>query len=944
MGKDDLKQLIAQARLDEAVAQLLEQIKAYSPASKSDKSVGKLSDILIINSGKLHGLQHDKMLGILDRQNEQVTMAQVQQAILYVLDELPDEFWNVPAQHPSTKQNSGNEQTELLEAVESLKQVQSGEFEYDLFVSFSSFDGEVLLPVVEKLRGYGLRVFISDQNLKDYAGISFSDTIEHALEYSQHFVLVSSPNSAKSGWVKYEYKTFFDQFHVHDQINRHIFVLRGIGFDLKFVPLFLRNMQIADNAEQIVNTLVAESRAQQQLKIKNEELRIKERKAKEAAEKVEEERIEADKQAKILAEEQLKEKQQKAEHERLEQQKFEEEQAEQQRLAAQKATEERIKTEKQDKLIADQLLKEKQQKAEQERLELQKLQKELERTEKQRLATQKAEEERIENEKQAKLLVDKQLKEKQQKEEQDRLKQQKLEEERVEQERLAAQKAEEEQSMPVLNQQPTSAETHRSLQDPAASKKMNPNRKKLIYLLSPLLLIALVVSIVYFTTKTPVSIQPPVQKEQEKVHEEDTIIQNIEPKNPESTVNQEAKRDSIARLAQQDEVSYKNATAKNTIEAFNEYMKAFPGGKYINQAKQKIDNLQSEKRQKQINIDNAAKDESFYNKATTQNTIEAFNAYLKAFPTGKYIAEAKQKINNLQINADNAEKDESSYNKAIAQNTIEAFNDYIKAFPSGKNMEQAKQNIDKLQIEKREKQIDVDNAAKEAANHQMVLVKGGEFMMGDDKSDFAFEKPAHKVIVSDFYIGKYEVTQKEWFDIMGTNPSSFNGCDNCPVEYVSWDDVQKFIQTLNNKSGKTYRLPTEAEWEYACRAGTTTPFNTGNNLTTSQANYNGNYPYNNNQKGVYREKTMPVGSFAPNALGLYDMHGNVWEWCNDWYDGKYYANSPQNNPKGPSTGSRRVFRGGSWDYYAQYCRSAYRGSYTPDDRSYFLGFRLALVP
>ena len=264
MDKDNLKLLIAQARLDEAVAQLLEQIKAYTPISKSDKSVGKLSDILIINSGKLHGLQHDKMLGILDLQKEMVTLAQVQQAILYVLDELPDEFWNVPPQHPTAKQNSGNEQTRLLESVESLEQGQSNVFEFDHFVSSSSIDREFLQPVVEKLRGYGLRVFISDQNLKNYVGILFSETIQNALENSQHFVLVSSPNSAKSGWVTYEAETFFNKFHVNDRKNRRLFVLKGNSFDLKYVPLFFQNIQIAENAEQIVNVLVAETKAQQQ--------------------------------------------------------------------------------------------------------------------------------------------------------------------------------------------------------------------------------------------------------------------------------------------------------------------------------------------------------------------------------------------------------------------------------------------------------------------------------------------------------------------------------------------------------------------------------------------------------------------------------------------------------------------------------------------------------
>jgi len=139
-------------------------------------------------------------------------------------------------------------------------------------------------------------------------------------------------------------------------------------------------------------------------------------------------------------------------------------------------------------------------------------------------------------------------------------------------------------------------------------------------------------------------------------------------------------------------------------------------------------------------------------------------------------------------------------------------------------------------------------------------------------------------------------------------------------------------------SGKTYRLPTEAEWEYACRAGSTTPFHTGNNLTTDQANYDGNYPYNGNAEGVYRKKTLEAGSLTRNAWGLHDMHGNVWEWCSDWYGN--YPSGTQTNPQGPRSGSDRVFRGGSWHYGARHCRSAYRNTGTPANQKFNLGFRL----
>jgi formylglycine-generating enzyme required for sulfatase activity len=151
------------------------------------------------------------------------------------------------------------------------------------------------------------------------------------------------------------------------------------------------------------------------------------------------------------------------------------------------------------------------------------------------------------------------------------------------------------------------------------------------------------------------------------------------------------------------------------------------------------------------------------------------------------------------------------------------------------------------------------------------------------------------------------------------------------------EDKIKWLVTWD-RNANGYRLPTEAEWEYACRAGTTTPFSTGNNITTSQANYDGNYPYNNNAKGVYREKTVNVGSFAPNGWGLYDMHGNVWEWCWDWYGD--YTSGAEANPAGPATGARRVGRGGCRNSYAQNLRSARRNFYAPSVQSGSVGFRL----
>jgi len=263
---------------------------------------------------------------------------------------------------------------------------------------------------------------------------------------------------------------------------------------------------------------------------------------------------------------------------------------------------------------------------------------------------------------------------------------------------------------------------------------------------------------------------------------------------------------------------------------------------------------------------------------------------------------------------------------------------------------------------------------------EFVLIPAGEFVMGssdaerqvalaEEKDGWAKDRiptegPQHKVKISHpFYLGKYEVTQAQWQAVMGSNPSQFQGPMN-PVEKVSWDDVQQFVAKLNDLVGRVsnpspkggakagagtgykpvlhgetaYKavLPTEAEWEYACRAGTTTAFCFGDN-PAMLAQYGW---FGGNAGG----KTHPVGQAQPNAWGLYDMHGNVWEWCSDWYGGDYYAKSPPVDPTGPPTGSLRVLRGGSWNYPPRHCRAAFRHSGGPGHRGSHLGCRLALVP
>jgi formylglycine-generating enzyme required for sulfatase activity len=222
---------------------------------------------------------------------------------------------------------------------------------------------------------------------------------------------------------------------------------------------------------------------------------------------------------------------------------------------------------------------------------------------------------------------------------------------------------------------------------------------------------------------------------------------------------------------------------------------------------------------------------------------------------------------------------------------------------------------------------------------EFVLIKGGCYQMGDTFGDgMPDEQPVHEVCVNDFYMGKYVVTQGQWQAIMGSNPSDFSSCgDNCPVENVSWIAVQEFISKLNKGTRERYRLPTEAEWEYAARSGGKQEKWSG---TSSEADF-GDYAWFNSNAD---KKTHPVGTKAPNGLGLYDMIGNVWQWMADWYGETYYNESPRDNPQGPNSGYFRVSRGGSWNNGARYVRASLRGYYNPFVSESYLGFRLVRTP
>jgi formylglycine-generating enzyme required for sulfatase activity len=221
---------------------------------------------------------------------------------------------------------------------------------------------------------------------------------------------------------------------------------------------------------------------------------------------------------------------------------------------------------------------------------------------------------------------------------------------------------------------------------------------------------------------------------------------------------------------------------------------------------------------------------------------------------------------------------------------------------------------------------------------EMIYISPGSFMMGSNEHES--EKPSHRVSIAPFYMGRYTITQQQYQAIMGKNPSKFKG-DNRPVETVTWDDATSFCQKLSKSTGKQYTLPSESQWEYACRARTTTPFCFGETITPDLANYDGNHTYGKAPEGKYRQQTTDVGNFPPNAFGLCDTHGNVREWCLDtWHDN--YAGAPTDGSAwvDDKNQTRRLSRGGSWVDYPRGCRSATRNNLSPDYRYYNIGFRV----
>jgi formylglycine-generating enzyme required for sulfatase activity len=262
-----------------------------------------------------------------------------------------------------------------------------------------------------------------------------------------------------------------------------------------------------------------------------------------------------------------------------------------------------------------------------------------------------------------------------------------------------------------------------------------------------------------------------------------------------------------------------------------------------------------------------------------------------------------------------------------------------------------RQLFETLQEEKKEQAKLLTNAI----GMKLVLIQPGIFLMGSPETEAGRrenEGPQHEVHLQNaFYMSVHPVTQANFLQVMNHNPARCKlergGGPDHPVENVTWDQAVEFCRRLSElaeekAAGRVYRLPTEAEWEYACRAGTTTAFSFGSALSADQANFDGTFPYGDAPRGLYAEKTTPVGSYPANNFGLHDMHGNVWEWCADWHDSDTYARSPRRNPKGPAEGQFRVVRGGSWRNHAASCRSAYRNGMGPRSRDGCTGFRVVV--
>jgi len=384
-----------------------------------------------------------------------------------------------------------------------------------------------------------------------------------------------------------------------------------------------------------------------------------------------------------------------------------------------------------------------------------------------------------------------------------------------------------------------------------------------------------------------------------------------------------------AEASEPDQILWNEVSKQNTRESYAFYLREQPQGAYSAEARRRI-----------TAFDEAA-ERARWDVAVAGNSKSSFETYLSEYPNGRFVSQANDRIKQF----DRAEED-AVWKSAEEEKTEYGYTGYLRKYPAG-----VYASVARLRLKDMGASLIPDGSVgtfiTNSIGMQLAWIPSGSFMMGSPASEANRsndEGPQRLVTIArGFWMGRYEVTQGQYEAVMGTNPSNFKNCGkDCPVEQVSWNDAKEFISRLNARNdGFVYSLPSEAEWEYAARAGTTTAFAFGNSLSSTQANFDGNYPYGNAPKGPYLERTTKVGSYRPNAWGLYDMHGNVWEWAEDIYQDSYTGlptDGSANTTRGDS--SFRLLRGGSWYIVGLNARSADRYRIILTYRSFSLGFRV----
>ncbi len=603
LPKQEFRQLIAVACTDDALRQLLDLLAGVS-------KYRKVYDAMTLLSGQWQELDERVRLNLLSFKETSTDRTRINHAVLQYLNELPEEI-ELPKSKTPAREALLRQTVQAIAADET--------WEYDLFFSFSSKDIDSARVFCHRLRGQGLRVFFSADDLRERGGHNFGDVIDRALRQSRHFLLFCSPNAMESRWVKIEHETFFDNFHVPNERERGFYLAEGPGFRAELVPMFYRRIQRILQPEDLLHTLVG--------------------------------------------------------------------------------------------------------------------------------------------------------------------------------------------------------------------------------------------------NLTPVRVQ----------------------------LSESSKLSESWKATPAEEHAWEFTTDAHTPAAYEKFRLKFPQGFYAPEAQARLEAFEA--------------DEIAWEFATDHPTEKSIQKYLNKYPQGLHADEAKVRL---------------------------VANEQLRELEAKKRLAEEAQKNDPF-------------------HHLMIPIKGGTFEMGDTFGEgFDSEKPVHKVTVPDFQLCKYPVTQAQWKQIMGDNPSHFKG-EDLPVEMVSWNDVQVFLDKLHEETGKKYRLPSEAEWEFAAReGGEKVRFGNGKDTADPKAmNFNASKQYKQPYSlvGEYRQKTTPVSQFKANAFGLHDMSGNVWEWCeDDWHDDYKGAPSDGSSWVDSPRSAGRVFRGGGRTSDSQSCRATYRYYTWSDNRDSLIGIRLALSP